>query len=113
MSDEDRGCGPVRSSDFAQPPPQLLAHLRIERAEGLVEEQNVGLDGHGAASADALALPARKLGRVAFLQPGELHEFQQVERLRRMSAAAAAVWRPHLQTGKRRCRAPSLWRKSA
>jgi hypothetical protein len=40
----------------AQPAAQLLAHLRIERAERFVEQQNTRFHGQGAGERDALAL---------------------------------------------------------
>ena len=46
-----------------QPAPQLLPHLRIERAERLVEQQHLRLDRQGARERDALALAAGKLRR--------------------------------------------------
>ncbi len=40
---------------------ELRAHLRVECAEGLVEQQHLGLDGQGAGEGHALALAAREL----------------------------------------------------
>ena len=53
---------------------QLLAHPGVERAEGLVEQEHLGLDGEGPGEGHALALPARELARVAVGQPVELHQ---------------------------------------
>ena len=50
---------------LAQPDPQLLAHLGVEGAEGLVEQQHPGLDGQRPGQGHALALAARELGGVA------------------------------------------------
>jgi hypothetical protein len=47
----------------AQPAAQLLAHLGVERAEGLVEQQDLRLDGQRPGQRDALALAAGKLRR--------------------------------------------------
>ncbi len=47
----------------AQPAAQLLAHLGVERAERLVEQQHARLDGERAGERDALALAAGKLRR--------------------------------------------------
>ncbi len=41
----------------AQPAPQLLAHLGIERAEGLVEQKDARLDGERTRERHALTLP--------------------------------------------------------
>ena len=60
---------------LAQPAPQILAHLGVECAEGLVEQQHAGLDRQRARQCDALALAARQLVRVAVGQPVELHHF--------------------------------------
>ena len=43
----------------------LLAQLLVERAERLVEQQHLGLEGQGAGERDALALAARELRRAA------------------------------------------------
>ncbi len=64
-----------------QPAPQLLAHLGVERAEGLVEQQYLGLHRQRAGQCDALALAAGELRRVAVRQPVELHELQQLHHL--------------------------------
>ena len=97
----------------AQPAAQLLAHLGVERAERLVEQQHLRLDGERARQRHALALSARELRRVAVGQPVELHELQQVVDLGpdlRLARPAAA----------RRTRRPKatfsntvMWRKSA
>jgi hypothetical protein len=42
----------------AQPAAQFLAHLGIQRAKGLVQQQHFGLYGQGARQRDPLALPA-------------------------------------------------------
>jgi hypothetical protein len=61
----------------AQPAAQLAAHLGVERAERLVEEQHLGLDRERAGERDALALAAGKLVRIAVGEPVELHQLQQ------------------------------------
>ncbi|MNT13424.1 hypothetical protein D3C72_1483940 [compost metagenome] len=61
----------------AQPAAQLLAHLGVERAEGFVEQQHLGLHRQRAGQRDALALAAGQLRRVAVGQPVELHQLQQ------------------------------------
>ena len=62
----------------AQPAAQVLAHLGVECAERLVEQQHLGLDGQGAGQGDALTLAARELMRVAVGDPVELHELEQL-----------------------------------
>ena len=54
------------------------AHPRLERAQGLVEDQEVGLDDQGARQGRALALEARKLVGPALPQAADPG---QVERL--------------------------------
>ena len=71
-----------------QPAPQLLAHLRIERAERLVEEQHAGLDGERSRERDALALAARELRGIAAGLIAQLDEIEQVADARRESASA-------------------------
>ena len=62
VGDEDR-----RHVDLVVEPPQpgaqLLADGRVERAERLVEQQHLGLDGERAGERHALALAARELRR--------------------------------------------------
>ena len=50
--------------DSAQPVPQFLAHLRIQGAEGFVEEQYLGPDGQCSSQCHALSLPAGELLRI-------------------------------------------------
>ena len=45
----------------AQPAAQLLANLGIERTEGFVEQQHLGLHRERARQGDALALATREL----------------------------------------------------
>ena len=66
----------------AQPAPQLLPHFGVERAERLVEQQHLRLDGQRARERDALPLAAGELRRIAIAQIVELHELQQVRDLR-------------------------------
>jgi hypothetical protein len=58
----------------AQPAAQFLAHLGIQRAEGLVQQQHARLHGKGAGQGNALALATRELRREAVVQPVQLHE---------------------------------------
>ena len=67
VGDEDGGvAGAV--VDLAQPAAQFAAHLRVERAERLVEQQHARLDGQRAGQRHALALAAGQLRRIALLQ---------------------------------------------
>src|SRR6267378_2713516 len=77
VSDEDGGDVQVVVQP-AQPPPQVLAHLGVERAERLVQQQDLGLDGQRASERDSLALAPRELRRVAVRKPVELDQAQQV-----------------------------------
>ena len=61
-----------------QPGAQLGAHLRVERAERLVEQQHRRVDRERAGEAHPLALAARELRRVAVREPVELHEREQL-----------------------------------
>ena len=76
VGDEDRG-----HVDFgmqrAQPLPQFLAHLGVERTERLVQKQDARLDRQRPRQRNALALTARQLARVAVGEPVELHQIQQ------------------------------------
>src|SRR5882672_4996794 len=77
VGDEDGGDVQVVVQP-AQPPPQVLAHLGVERSERLVQQQDLGLHGQCAGERDALALAARELRRVAVREPVELDQAQQV-----------------------------------
>ncbi|MNP69835.1 hypothetical protein D3C76_1659870 [compost metagenome] len=48
-----------------QPATQLLAHLGVEGAKGLIEQQHFRLHRQGTGQGDALALTAGKLFRIA------------------------------------------------
>jgi hypothetical protein len=54
-----------------------MAHLGIERAERLIEQQHVGIDGKRPSQRDALALAAGELRGVAIGGPVELDLLQQ------------------------------------
>ena len=62
----------------AKPGAQLLAHPRVERAERLVEQQDLRVDGECACQSHALALSARKLCWIPLCQPLELDELEQL-----------------------------------
>jgi hypothetical protein len=62
----------------SQPPAQLLPHLRVERAERFVEEQDARLHGERARQRDALPLPAGELTRVSIPEVVELHQLQEI-----------------------------------
>ena len=62
----------------AEPLAQLLAHLRVERAEGLVEEKDARLRGQRARQRHALALPARELRGEGPLQPFQLDQGEEL-----------------------------------
>ena len=62
----------------AQPAAQLFAHLGVQRAKGLIQQQHLGFDRQGPRQGDALPLTARQLRRVAIGQPVQLHQAQQV-----------------------------------
>ena len=62
----------------AQPDAQVLAHPRVERAERLVEQQHLRLDGERAGERHALALAARQLGRVAVREAVQVDQLEQL-----------------------------------
>ena len=64
--------------ELAEPGAQLLADPGVERAEGLVQEQDLGPGGQRPRQGDALPLPAGELRRVAVGEPLELHQLQQL-----------------------------------
>ena len=99
----------------AQPAAQLLAHLGVERAERLVEQQHLRLDRERARQRDALALAAGELGRIAVGEPVELHQLEQLVRpCARISASLGRVAaRPARAGRRRRSRTRVMWRNSA
>ena len=90
VRDEDAG-----HVDFVvqatEPLAKLLAHLGVERAEGLVEQQHAGLSGERARQRDPLPLPARQLRRVAILQRLQANQVQQLVDALRGSAFFGAL----------------------
>ena len=62
----------------AQPVAQLDPHLRVERAERLVEQQHLRLDRQRARERHPLPLPARQLRRVALAEAVELDQRQEL-----------------------------------
>ena len=64
--------------EAAKPHAKLLADVRVERPEGLVEQQHLGLDGERPGERHALALPARELRRVAMGEALEVDEAHQL-----------------------------------
>ena len=62
----------------AEPLAELLAHLGVERAERLVEQEYLGLGGERASQRDALALTAGELRGHRVLVALELHKPQQL-----------------------------------
>ena len=88
--------GPV--VELAQPAAQLAAHLGVERAERLVEQQHPRLDGQRAGQRHALALAAGELGGMALAEAVELHELEQVARRGgRSRGRRPLAARPHAQ----------------
>ena len=63
--------------ELAQPAPQLLAHLGVQGAEGLVQEQERRLGGQRARQCHPLALPSGKLVRIAAADPIQLDQLEQ------------------------------------
>ena len=86
---------------------QLLADLGVERAEGLIEQQHLGLVRQGARHRDALLLAAGQLRRQPVVHALERHQSQQLAggargahaaRMRRTRSAnsmlsATVMWR--------------------
>ena len=62
----------------AQPLAQVLADAGVERAERLVQQQHLGLDGQCAGQRHALPLAARELRRVAVAQALQVDQVDQL-----------------------------------
>ena len=75
----DENCRDLdRIMQFAQPAAQFPPHGGIERAEWLVQQQHLRLDGERAGERDALALAAGQLRGIALGEIAELDEPQQL-----------------------------------
>ena len=81
--------------NLADPAPQLLADLRVERAERLVEQQHARLVSQRACERDALLLAARELARQPLIVAFERDEPEQ------LGAPAPAVRAPHAASAQR------------
>ena len=66
---------------LAQPATQLGTHLGIQCAEGLIQQQHLGLHRQCPGQSDTLTLAAGQLGWQAIGGPVQLHHFQQVHDL--------------------------------
>src|SRR3954454_9073980 len=63
---------------LVEPTPEILADLRVERPERLVEQQDLRLRCERARQRDTLPLPARQLVRKPVGERRQLHQIQQV-----------------------------------
>ncbi len=113
VGDEDRGDVDL-VMQRAQPFAQLLAHLGVERAEGLVEQQDARLDRERARERNALALAAGELARIAVGEPVELNEIEQLLDPRTDRAPRPCGRHAAARAGRRRrSRTRVMWRNSA
>ena len=87
---------------------QLFAHDRVDRAERLVHQQDVRVDGEAAGHADALLLAAGELARVALgeraIEADDIHQLEgaRAGRLalrRRVSTGTVAMLSMTVQCG--------------
>src|SRR5471030_1886362 len=83
-------------TDLVEQLQHLLLHRYVERGDRLVGDQQLGLHGERAGDADALALAARELVRVAVerigIEPYGLHQFFRADE--RFAALQAEIHRP-------------------
>ena len=77
VRDEHRGDAEL-ALHLADGAPQLLADLRVQRAEGLIEQQHLGLVRQRARHGDALLLAAGELRGQTLVHAFERHEPQQL-----------------------------------
>ncbi len=81
-----------------EPASQFFADLGVECAEGLVEEQHLGLDRERAREGDALTLAAGELTGETGVEALELHEFQQpMHAVRDVTRRRAIAARPDVE----------------
>lgn len=64
--------------ELAEPEAEFFADFGVEGAEGLVEEEDFGVDGEGAGEGDALALSAGEFVGEAIGEAWELDEIEEV-----------------------------------
>ena len=95
---------------LVEPAAKVLAHLRVERTERLVEQQHLGLRRERPRERDPLALPARELVRVAL---GERRQLDEVEQLADPLFARLLRLLAHPQTERDVVGAPIMCRNSA
>ncbi len=89
---------PSRSCRPRSQPRQFLAHLGVERAERLVEQEHARLDGQRPGERDALALAAGKLARITAAEASSWTSESSSSTRRLISAReGAAAARPHFQ----------------
>jgi hypothetical protein len=82
----------------AEPLPQLLPHLGVERAERLIQQQHFRLDGQRPGQRHALPLSAGELVRIAMGHALQLHQFQKPHDLVFDQVSGGAMFaRPHPQ----------------
>ena len=100
VGDEDHGL-----ADLAMEPDDLVLHVapdeRVERAERLVEEHDLGVDGQGAGQPDALLHAARELVGIAV---GMALEPDEVDHLARPVRGVPRATRRGPRGRTRRCR---------
>ena len=88
---------------FAKRPAKFAADLGVERAERLVEQQDLRLAGKRSSERDALPLAARQFAREARSEAGQLDEFEQLRRRARRISGFGRPRRPrHHRRGRRR-----------
>ena len=83
----------------AQPGAQLVAHLRVKSAEGLVEQEHSRLRSQGTSECHPLPLAAGKLRRIAVGVNLKLHQLEQLIH----SLPDSLAWAACAPRGRRRC----------
>ena len=81
--------------ELVEPPAEVLADLRVERAERLVQQQDLGAGRQGARERDPLPLASGELVGVAL---GEVRELDELEQLVDAPAPRATLLLPHAET---------------
>ena len=108
---------PVLVPDAQQFVLQRLARHRVERAEGLVHQQHLGIDRQRAGERHALALAARQLVRVPVGVVGEADQRQRlagaVAAARRGAGRSAPARTPRWRARAARAAAAPSWNTSA
>ena len=97
----------------AQPAAQFLAHLGVQRAEGLVQQQHFGFHRQCTGQGNALTLTAGQLRWIAVCQPVQLNQAQQFVHFFLMTVSLGRRARGFMRKPKATLSNTVMWRNRA